>query len=346
MSTQAELRQQITKQIIEALEQGGLPPWRRPWVVSKNGGRPTNVASKKPYQGVNPLLLELHGRKHGFNSKWWGTYRQWQELGGQVMKRPDGVDPGAWGCKVVFFRPITKTTTDPQTGVEVEERFGLLKTYCLFNADQVSGRGINRYQAGEPVAVANVVPRLPTSRRTDRCYRSRHSVRRRPSVLLPTHAKWFVSEPFGWGLHPDATQGTVLAPRCLLRYSTARIGALVGTEDRLGSPEARLRPWRIGCRDRRLLLGDRVGNSARRSHRKPRQLPENVAARHEERPPLHLHRQHASEQSHRLPAGVCSTGRSRNASGCRTGWYSEGGIVILVGESDTELYLAQSHQFS
>lgn len=158
MSTQAELRQQITKQIIEALEQGGLPPWRRPWVVSKNGGRPTNVASKKPYQGVNPLLLELHGRKHGFNSKWWGTYRQWQELGGQVMKRPDGVDPGAWGCKVVFFRPITKTTTDPQTGVEVEERFGLLKTYCLFNADQVSGRGINRYQAGEPVAVANVVP--------------------------------------------------------------------------------------------------------------------------------------------------------------------------------------------
>lgn len=158
MAAQAELRQQITNHIIEALEQGGLPPWRKPWVVSKNSGRPANVSSKKPYQGVNPLLLELHARTHGFNSRWWGTYRQWQSLAAQVVKRPGGVQPGAWGCHVVFFRPIKKTTTDPRTGLEIEERFPLMKTYCLFNADQVSGPSIEHYQAKEPVMVAGALP--------------------------------------------------------------------------------------------------------------------------------------------------------------------------------------------
>jgi antirestriction protein ArdC len=158
MASQADLRKQITGQIIEAIESGGLPPWRRPWTVSKNSGRPANVSSKRPYQGVNPLLLELHARKHGFNSRWWGTYRQWQALGAQVTKRPDGIEPGAWGCHCVFFKPITKTTVDAQTGLEVEERFPLLRGYCLFNADQVSGPSIGKYQAGEPVIVTDAVP--------------------------------------------------------------------------------------------------------------------------------------------------------------------------------------------
>ena len=38
-------------------------PWRRPWSVSKNTGRPANVASKRAYNGINPLLLELDAMK-------------------------------------------------------------------------------------------------------------------------------------------------------------------------------------------------------------------------------------------------------------------------------------------
>jgi antirestriction protein ArdC len=158
MASQAERRQQITNQIIEVLESGSLPLWRRPWLVSKNSGRPANVSSKKPYQGVNPLLLELHARKHGFNSRWWGTYRQWQALGGQVTKRPDGIERGSWGCHVIYFSAVKKTKTDEQTGLEVEERFPLLRQYVLFNADQVSGGRAEHYKAGEPVTVAGAIP--------------------------------------------------------------------------------------------------------------------------------------------------------------------------------------------
>lgn len=77
MLSQNEIRQQITNKIIEALEQGVMP-WRRPWSISRNTGRPANVVSKRAYSGINPLLLELDAMKKGFHSKWYGTYRQWQ----------------------------------------------------------------------------------------------------------------------------------------------------------------------------------------------------------------------------------------------------------------------------
>ena len=56
-TTQEHIRNQITKQIIEALEKGGLPPRRQPWIGIANTGRPANVVSSKPYRGINPLLL-------------------------------------------------------------------------------------------------------------------------------------------------------------------------------------------------------------------------------------------------------------------------------------------------
>ena len=90
MPSQAEIREKITNEIVAAL-QAGTPPWHRPWVNDKNAGFPANVVSKKRYSGINPLLLELAGRKYGLKSKWWATYRQWQQLGGQVKKRPEDV---------------------------------------------------------------------------------------------------------------------------------------------------------------------------------------------------------------------------------------------------------------
>src|ERR1700733_6770656 len=107
MQSQNQIREQITQQIIAALEQD-LVPWRRPWSVSKNVGRPANVLSKRAYSGINPLLLELHALNHGFQSKWWGTFDQWKQLGGTVSKRPSHVGKGAWGCKIVFYRPVSK----------------------------------------------------------------------------------------------------------------------------------------------------------------------------------------------------------------------------------------------
>jgi antirestriction protein ArdC len=140
MPTQAEIRSKITLQIIEALEKGGLPPWRMPWASHPNGrGLPINAASGNGYSGVNPLILQLASRRHGFRSKFWATFNQWKDLGYSVMGRPADVAPGAWGTTAILFKPITKTEIDNKTGEKKERAFPLLRTFVLFNADQVEG---------------------------------------------------------------------------------------------------------------------------------------------------------------------------------------------------------------
>lgn len=59
MARHQQLRASITEQIIAALESGNTPPWRRPWRVGPNAGSPANVVSKKPYRGINPILLDM-----------------------------------------------------------------------------------------------------------------------------------------------------------------------------------------------------------------------------------------------------------------------------------------------
>jgi antirestriction protein ArdC len=149
MASQTEIRQAITERIIEALESGSLPPWRRPWLGSENSGLPTNVVSKRRYSGVNPILLQMAAMRHGFTSKFWATFKQWQDLDGRIKKRPDDVKPGQWGTNIVFFKPITKTEIDKDTGEEEEIKFGLLKTYCVFNVDQVEGEHLDEFRVTE-----------------------------------------------------------------------------------------------------------------------------------------------------------------------------------------------------
>lgn len=155
MPSQAEIRKQLTDRIIEALERG-VCPWRRTWRTSRNTGRAANVASGKAYRGLNPLLLEVHAQQHGLRSRWWGTFRQWQELGCRIQKRPADVPSGQWGCQITFYKPCSKTVIDPVTGSEEEERYCLLNTYTVFNADQVVGA--ERFQATDEPAIGNDEP--------------------------------------------------------------------------------------------------------------------------------------------------------------------------------------------
>ena len=152
MPSQTEIRQQVTQQIITALEQN-LLPWRRPWRATAGGsqpGRHSNIASRKPYQGVNPLLLELHALRLGLLSRWWATFNQWHSIGCTVRKRPHDVEEGHWGCRVVFWKPVAKPTLNAQTGEEEdEERFFVLRTFTVFSADQIEGETAEQYQVHE-----------------------------------------------------------------------------------------------------------------------------------------------------------------------------------------------------
>lgn len=148
MPNQNDIRQSITNQIIAAIESGSVPPWRRPWKLGKNAGAPANVVSKRSYRGLNPILLALHAEKHQLTSKWYGTFAQWKALGGKVMRRPEGVPQGQWGCQICFWSPVNKKVQNENGDLE-DDRFFVLRMYTVFNVDQVEGEGLNHLRAGE-----------------------------------------------------------------------------------------------------------------------------------------------------------------------------------------------------
>lgn len=148
MPSQAEIRQSITNRIVEALKNGQTPPWRKPWVGHPNAGLPTNLMSKKPYRGINILLLQLHQMRFGFKSKFFATFNQWQGIAARIKPRPSDVPPGQWGCPVIFYKPIKKTERN-QHGEEVEVEVPVLRTYTVFNIDQVEAPHLDRYRVND-----------------------------------------------------------------------------------------------------------------------------------------------------------------------------------------------------
>jgi len=136
--TQSELREEVTEKIVAAMEKG-LPPWREPFRRDPNSGFPMNVISQKKYTGVNPLLLMATSMEKGYKSKWWGTYRQWHGMGGQVKK-------GEHGSRIFFYRPIKKEEEeDPR-----KRYFFVLRSFTIFNVEQVEGDHLSLFRATAP----------------------------------------------------------------------------------------------------------------------------------------------------------------------------------------------------
>jgi antirestriction protein ArdC len=139
MQSPTEIRSQITKQIVEALTNGNLPPWRRPWSNDPNApGLHTSLSTGNSYKGINQLLLQLAAGHHGFQSKWWGTFNQVKNSGAYVLK-------GEKGTHVVLFKPIKRTRID-LNGEEKDDSSCVLRTFTVFNIEQTSG--LNQYRVG------------------------------------------------------------------------------------------------------------------------------------------------------------------------------------------------------
>ena len=137
MATQAEIRERITHQVVEALKRG-TPPWKKGWSNLDNTGLPANISGRS-YSGINILALQSVALERGSDSRFWATYRGWQGIGGQVHR-------GERGVKVVYYRPYTKTVVK-KSGEEVEEEFLLLREFTVFNAQQIDGAVAERFLA-------------------------------------------------------------------------------------------------------------------------------------------------------------------------------------------------------
>jgi len=156
MPSQAEIRESITADLIALLKKG-TKPWQRPWSSDPACcGLPRSISTGRAYSGINVLILEAAAMARGFQSKTWGTYQAFAKAGGQVRRRPAEYKPGTWGVQIVYYSCVERAKKD-DNGDEKIERFPLLRTYTVFNLDQVDGAALDHLRPGR-VEAAEVVP--------------------------------------------------------------------------------------------------------------------------------------------------------------------------------------------
>ncbi|MGJ8530092.1 ArdC-like ssDNA-binding domain-containing protein, partial [Maritalea sp.] len=91
MATQIDIHEDVTNRILAEMEKGRIP-WVKDWTCA--GGIISRV-SKKPYSGINQLILGMAGVCYG--SQQWLTFKQAKALGGSVRK-------GEKGTRIIFYK--------------------------------------------------------------------------------------------------------------------------------------------------------------------------------------------------------------------------------------------------
>jgi antirestriction protein ArdC len=127
-----DVHSRITDTILAALDEG-VRPWVQPWGSKHLTGRVKRPLrhNGEPYSGINVLLLWSQAMARGYVSATWMTFRQAQEFGACVRK-------GETGSMVVYANRMSKTETDG-AGNEIERDVAFLKTYSVFNVEQIDG---------------------------------------------------------------------------------------------------------------------------------------------------------------------------------------------------------------
>ncbi len=127
------IAEEITNRILQDLEKGVMP-WEKPWKQGRGLPLPVNASTGKHYRGINVLVLWDEAVKRGFSSPSWVTFNQAKALKGNVKK-------GEKGCGVVFYKRLAKTKSlNLSDEVMLEQQtFWILRTYTVFNLDQVEG---------------------------------------------------------------------------------------------------------------------------------------------------------------------------------------------------------------
>lgn len=123
----------ITADIVRQLEQG-VRPWHQPWKLNHAAvgiSRPLR-SNGEAYHGINVVVLWLTAFEKQYVSPLWVTFQQAKEFGGFVKK-------GEKGTGIVYANSFEKKEIDHETGEEMTERIPFLKSYTVFNAEQVEG---------------------------------------------------------------------------------------------------------------------------------------------------------------------------------------------------------------
>ena len=249
-----QCRHKITDRIIADLEQG-VRPWLRPWSAEHAAGKITRPLRHNgiPYKGINVIMLWSASVMKGYACPLWLTFKQAQELGGNVRK-------GERGELVVYGNRITRTETG-DNGEETEREIPFLKGYTVFNAEQCEGLPA-QYSAK---VEAPALPPLARIERAERFFAAtgaeiRHGGNRAFYAVGPDYVQMPPFETFVDAESHSATLAHELT-HCTQRWPESSWNGSrhqIGIGGRLGSESA---PWCSRHRCLRLLAqasGSRV----------------------------------------------------------------------------------------
>ena len=116
-----DVYQIITQQIINSLETNEIP-WKRTWISKL----PTNLVSKKPYSGINLLLLAISS-----TDSYFVTYNQAKKLGGSVKKGEKS--------HIVIFWKLLDREVENASGIRETVSKPFLRYYRVFGFSQTEG---------------------------------------------------------------------------------------------------------------------------------------------------------------------------------------------------------------
>ena len=119
-----DIYEAITARLIEQLKRGTVP-WQKPWFGVQN------IVSRKPYRGINALVLG----SANYQSPFWITFKQALDLGGHVRK-------GERSTPVIYYKILEKR--DEAENIVVREngrppRIPFVRWANVFNLDQTEG---------------------------------------------------------------------------------------------------------------------------------------------------------------------------------------------------------------
>lgn len=127
-ATNQDVYSRVTSQIITAIEQGA-GKYEMPWHCRDIAFSPVSINGLRPYRGINTVALWATSKERGYSSGLWGTYKNWQDIGGQVRK-------GEKSALVVYWGTIGGSDNDES---ETTRTRLFCKGYSVFNLAQVDG---------------------------------------------------------------------------------------------------------------------------------------------------------------------------------------------------------------
>lgn len=130
--------QDVTDAIISALE-AGTKPWEKPWQAGGVAQYPLRACGV-PYRGINVLVLWMTAQTKGYSSPYWMTFKQALAFEGACVRK------GEKGSKV-FYSGAREITQEDANGDEETRLARFLKSYVVFNVEQIDGLPAQFYPA-------------------------------------------------------------------------------------------------------------------------------------------------------------------------------------------------------